>query len=118
MLQAFGSVILSLYFSAHVFTEWVAKLLEHKNAIGYGGSGFLIAMGVYFFFFKKVVLKTTEGQHSDHLSTGEMFRIFASGFIINTLNPGVIIFWLGNASILALTHTLSERNIDFSPFAC
>ena len=43
-----------------------------------------------------------------------MFRIFASGFLINSLNPGVIIFWLGNASILALTHTLSERILIFS----
>jgi threonine/homoserine/homoserine lactone efflux protein len=103
-----------LVFLSNVFTEWVTRLLEHKNLIGYGGSGFLIAMGVYFFFFKKVVLKATEGEHSDHLSTAEMFRIFASGFIINTLNPGVIIFWLGNASILALTHTLSERILIFS----
>ncbi|HEX3767558.1 MAG TPA: LysE family transporter [Puia sp.] len=103
-----------LVFLSNVFTSWVTQLLEHKNLIGYGGSGFLIAMGVYFFFFKKVVLRATEGEHSDHLSTGEMFRIFASGFIINTLNPGVIIFWLGNASILALTHTLSERIMIFS----
>ena len=43
-----------------------------------------------------------------------MFRIFASGFIINTLNPGVLIFWLGNATVLALTHTLQERIVIFS----
>jgi threonine/homoserine/homoserine lactone efflux protein len=103
-----------LVFLSNVFTEWVAKLLEHRNMIGYGGSSFLIAMGVYYFFFKKVVLKSTEGKHADHLSTQQFLRIFASGFIINTLNPGVIIFWLGNASILALTHTLDERIVIFS----
>jgi threonine/homoserine/homoserine lactone efflux protein len=43
-----------------------------------------------------------------------MFRIFASGFIINTLNPGVLIFWLGNATVLSLTHTIEERIIIFS----
>jgi threonine/homoserine/homoserine lactone efflux protein len=100
---------------SNVFTEWVARLLQYQKMIGYGGSSFLIAMGIYLFFFKKVHLKSTGGnQHTDHLSTFEMLRIFASGFIINTLNPGVLIFWLGNATVLALTHSLQERIIIFS----
>ena len=100
---------------SNVFTEWVARLLKYQKMIGYGGSTFLIAMGIYFIFFKKVHLKSTGGnEHTDHISTGEMLRIFASGFIINTLNPGVLIFWLGNATVLALTHTLQERIIIFS----
>ncbi|HSZ35128.1 MAG TPA: LysE family transporter [Puia sp.] len=100
---------------SNVFTEWVARLLEHQKAIGYAGSSFLIAMGVYFFFFKKVHLKSTGNlEHADHVSVAQMARIFASGFIINTLNPGVLIFWLGNATVLSLTHTLKERIIIFS----
>jgi threonine/homoserine/homoserine lactone efflux protein len=43
-----------------------------------------------------------------------MLRTFFSGFIINTLNPGVLAFWLGNATVLALTHTLQQRIIIFS----
>ena len=43
-----------------------------------------------------------------------MAKVFASGFIINTLNPGVIIFWLGNATVLSLTHTLKQRIVIFS----
>ncbi len=100
---------------SNVFTEWVARLLEHQKTIGYAGSSFLIAMGIYFFFFKKVHLKSTGNlEHSDHISVAQMARIFASGFIINTLNPGVLIFWLGNATVLSLTHTLKERIIIFS----
>src|ERR1700681_3354151 len=100
---------------SNVFTEWVTRLLKYQKMIGYGGSSFLIAMGIYFFFFKKVHIRSTGGnEHADHLSTSEMLRIFASGFIINTLNPGVLIFWLGNATVLALTHTLEERIIIFS----
>jgi threonine/homoserine/homoserine lactone efflux protein len=100
---------------SNVFTEWVARLLQYQKMIGYGGASFLIAMGIYFFFFKKVHLKSTGGnEHADHLSTYEMMRIFASGFIINTLNPGVLIFWLGNATVLSLTHTFQERIIIFS----
>jgi threonine/homoserine/homoserine lactone efflux protein len=100
---------------SNVFTEWVARLLEHQKMIGYAGSSFLIAMGIYFFFFKKVLIKSTgDLGHADHLSFYEMARIFASGFIINTLNPGVLIFWLGNATVLSLTHTLKQRIIIFS----
>src|SRR5664279_4040994 len=100
---------------SNVFTEWVAKLLQHQKMIGYGGSAFLIAMGIYFFFFKKVHIKTTGRlEHEDHLSIHEMLRLFISGFLMNTLNPGVLIFWLGNATVLALTHTLQERIIIFS----
>src|ERR1700712_3204671 len=47
-----------LVFLANVFTALVATLLEYKAAIGYAGSAFLIAMGVYFVFFKKVHLST------------------------------------------------------------
>jgi threonine/homoserine/homoserine lactone efflux protein len=100
---------------SNVFTEWVARLLQYQKMIGYAGSSFLIAMGVYFFFFKKVHLKSTgDLGHADHLSIPQMARIFASGFIINTLNPGVLIFWLGNATVLSLTHTLEQRIIIFS----
>ena len=100
---------------SNVFTEWVARLLQHQKMIGYGGSSFLIAMGVYFFFFKKVHIKATGRlEHEDHLSIHEMLRLFLSGFLMNTLNPGVLIFWLGNATVLALTHSLQERIIIFS----
>ena len=100
---------------SNVFTAWVARLLQYQKMIGYGGSTFLIAMGIYFFFFKKVHLKATDGtEPADHLSVHQMLRLFASGFIINTLNPGVLIFWLGNATVLALTHSLQERVIIFS----
>jgi threonine/homoserine/homoserine lactone efflux protein len=100
---------------SNVFTEWVTRLLEYKKLIGYGGSGFLIVLGIYFFFFKKVHLKSTTGAIAlDDISVHDMLKTFASGFIINTLNPGVLAFWLGNATVLALTHTQRERVIIFS----
>jgi threonine/homoserine/homoserine lactone efflux protein len=100
---------------SNVFTEWVTRLLEYKKLIGYGGSSFLIALGVFFFFFKKVHLKSTTGAvHLDELSIHDILKIFASGFLINTLNPGVLAFWLGNATVLALTHTLKQRVVIFT----
>jgi threonine/homoserine/homoserine lactone efflux protein len=99
---------------SNVFTEFVTTMLEYKRDIGYGGSIFLIAMGVYFVFFKKVhFAKDAEGNET-RFRKRDVAKVFASGFIINTLNPGVIIFWLGNATVLSLTHTLKQRIVIFS----
>jgi threonine/homoserine/homoserine lactone efflux protein len=99
---------------SNTLTELVATLLEHTKVIAFGGSSFLIGMGVYFVFFKKVVLGTDAEGNSVRFRKRDAARIFASGFIINTLNPGVILFWLGNATVLSLNHTLQERSIIFS----
>jgi threonine/homoserine/homoserine lactone efflux protein len=64
-------------------------------------------MGVYFVFFKKVKLRSEiEGKV---FSKTDSARVALSGFLINTLNPSVIFFWLLNATAFAATHTLRER---------
>jgi threonine/homoserine/homoserine lactone efflux protein len=95
-------------------TVLVSQLLEHSKVIAFCGGGFLIAMGVYFVFFKKVTLAKEGGNGEARFRKRDMARVFASGFIINTLNPGVIFFWLGNATVLSLSHTLRERIVIFS----
>ena len=72
------------------------------------------ALGVYFVFFKKVHLVTDKGGNTPRFRKRDAARVFASGFLINTLNPGIIIFWLGNATVLAVDHTLQERIVIFS----
>src|SRR5580658_5320173 len=99
---------------SNVFSVLVSTLLTYKRDIGYAGSVFLVAMGVYFVFFKKVKLSTDSEGNFFRFRKRDMARIFASGFLINSLNPAVIIFWLGNATVLSLTHTLKQRIIIFS----
>ena|ERR1700733_3332435 len=99
---------------SNAFTALVATLLEHANTIAYCGSSFLIVLGIYFVFFKKVHLATDSEGNTPRFRKRDMARVFASGFFINTLNPGVILFWLGNATVLAINHSLQERIIIFS----
>lgn len=99
---------------SNTVTALVSEALEHTRVIAFGGSIFLIIMGVYFVFFKKVSLGKDQAGNDARFRKRDMARVFASGFIINTLNPGVIFFWLGNATVLSLTHTLRERIIIFS----
>jgi threonine/homoserine/homoserine lactone efflux protein len=99
---------------SNTLTVFVGQMLEHTKAIAFGGSIFLVGMGVYFIFFKKVSLGKEADGTENRFRKRDMARVFASGFIINTLNPGVIFFWLGNATVLSLNHTLRERVVIFS----
>jgi threonine/homoserine/homoserine lactone efflux protein len=99
---------------SNTVTALVSQALEHTRAIAFGGSAFLIALGIYFVFFKKVSLGKEGGGNDNRFRKRDMARVFVSGFLINTLNPGVIFFWLGNATVLSLNHTLRERIIIFS----
>lgn len=99
---------------SNAFTELVKELLEYKKLIGYTGSSFLLAMGVYYLFFKKVMLKSNGKGLEIKLGRGDHTQIFFSGFLINTLNPSVIIFWLVNATAFAVSHTLQQRIVIFT----
>lgn len=91
----------------------VSLLDTHEKVVGCLGGLFLVGMGVYFAVFKKVKLQDPEKAEA-RFRKRDMARVFASGFIINTLNPGVIFFWLVNAALLALDHTIKERIVIFS----
>lgn len=99
---------------SNTLSALVSQLQEHSTMIAICGSAFLIAMGVYFVFFKKVTLARDGEGNGVRFRKRDAARIFASGFIINTLNPGVILFWLGNATVLSVSHTLQERIVIFS----
>lgn len=96
------------------FTELVKELLEYKKLIGYAGSCFLLGLGVYYLFFKKILPNPNGGGVVVKLGKKDYTQIFLSGFFINTLNPSVIIFWLVNATAFAVSHTLQQRIIIFT----
>ena len=103
-----------LVFLSNTVSTLVNQMMEHKNAIAIGGAAFLVSMGVYFAFFKKAHLPLDAEGKEVRFRKRDMARVFASGFIINTLNPGVILFWLGNATVLSVDHTMQDRIIIFS----
>ncbi|MBW7889717.1 MAG: LysE family transporter [Chitinophagaceae bacterium] len=96
------------------FTELVKELLEYKKLIGYTGSSFLMGLGIYYLFFKKSKLRLNGNGPVIKLDRSDHTQIFISGFLINTLNPSVIIFWLINATAFAVSHTIQQRIIIFA----
>lgn len=103
-----------LVFLSNAFSEMVAKLLEHKAFIGYAGSAFLISMGVYFVFIKKFRVVNDNEVALPKFRKRDYAKLMASGFLVNTLNPGVFLFWLVTATSFSLSHTFQQRIIIFS----
>lgn len=104
------------------FSEAVKTLLDFKIPIGIAGSLFLIGMGIYYAFIKKIVprrLQEPKEIAGDVITpTGKKktnyFAIFTSGFLINTLNPAVISFWVLMAASLATVYSFDERLVIFT----
>ncbi len=103
------------------FSEGIKTLLHFKIPIGIAGCCFLIGMGIYFAFIKKVeprrLQEPTEIAGDVITPAGKKtnyFAILSSGFIINTLNPAVISFWVIMAASLASVYSFYDRIIIFS----
>jgi hypothetical protein len=111
-----GGVWLSdliLVLVSNLFSGLVVKALLFKSAIGYIGSSFIISLGIYYIFFKKVSLRESDPDVQTIFSRRDMSKVFISGFLINTLNPSVLLFWLLNATAFASVHTAAERTVIF-----
>jgi threonine/homoserine/homoserine lactone efflux protein len=97
---------------SNLFSELVTMILDFKMQIGITGSVFLIGMGLYYIFFKKVHIHPEE--MSIPLKSSDHARIALQGFLLNTLNPAVIAFWLTTATAIAVSHTVRDRIIIFA----
>lgn len=102
------------------FSELVKELLNFKVPIGIAGCAFLMGMGIYFAFIKKIPPRRTQEPveiAGDEITPAgkktNYFAIFTSGFLINTLNPAVISFWVLMAASLASVYTFNHQIIVF-----
>jgi threonine/homoserine/homoserine lactone efflux protein len=102
---------ISLVLISNFFTELFRRLSEHKKEIAIAGCVFLVSMGIYFLFFKKVKVNQ-EGKQIFAFRKRDYARIFLSGYFMNTLNPAVFIFWV-TISTAVLNHTIQQRIIIF-----
>lgn len=98
--------------TANIFGSWLESLKAYRVPIGTGGGIFLIGLGIYFLFFKKYHSKK-ELDDGVTISSTTHARLFITGFLINTLNPGVIALWLA-AATKSLSSTFEEKIVTFS----
>jgi threonine/homoserine/homoserine lactone efflux protein len=98
---------------SNAFSELVTYMMEYRRLLGIIGSIFLLLMGVFYVFFKKIKLQNPEGGIVK-FTRSDIAKIFSSGFLLNTLNPNVFLFWLGTATAFASEYSFNERIIIFS----
>ncbi len=97
---------------SNVFTALFEAISTHKHVIGISGSAFLIMLGFYFLFLKKVKINEKGKMADVTMRKRDYAKMFFSGFFMNTLNPSVFLFWL-TASTTFINHTIQERVVLF-----
>jgi threonine/homoserine/homoserine lactone efflux protein len=83
----------SLLIICNVFTELFNLVLLHKAFVAMVGAGFLLLMGLYTLLFKKISLESVVDDKEKQMSKRDFVGIFMSGYLMNTLNPNVFLFW-------------------------
>ncbi|HOZ95483.1 MAG TPA: LysE family transporter [Niabella sp.] len=104
---------ISIAFLSNVFSALFEAISEHKQLIGITGSLFLMIIGIYFLFFKKVKINEQGKAIEVSFRKRDYAKLFLSGYLMNTLNPSVFIFWL-TATTSVINHTIRERVVIFS----
>lgn len=97
-----------LLFICNVFTSLFAIVLNHKTTIALLGAGFLLLMGLYTLIFKKIKIENIGDDKQKTMKWHNLLGFFASGFLMNTLNPSVFLFWF--AWTAAIGNSAGETN--------
>lgn len=99
---------------SNMFSVLVSDVLEYKKAIGYAGSLFLMGMGAYYLFLKKVSLRTDAAGVEVRFRKRDAAKIFLSGFLINTLNPVLLLTWFLYALGFSVKYDIKQRIVIFA----
>lgn len=84
---------------ANLATPWLEALHRYEKWLAYGGGTILLIMGIAGLLSKQAPHQPSEKLVT--ISRKHYFQIAGSGFLINTINPGVVINWLGAVTIIA-----------------
>jgi threonine/homoserine/homoserine lactone efflux protein len=99
---------ISLLIVCNVFTELFNLVLSHKAQVAMVGAGFLLLMGLYTLFLKKIKLEGVLEDKNKPMSRRNLVGFFMGGYLMNTLNPNVFLFWF--AWTAAIGSSASETN--------
>ena len=96
---------------SNFFAELFSELKEYRLEIGIVGSIFLVSVGIYFIFFKKIKVNE-EGKQILNFRKRDYLKLFLAGFFMNILSPFVIVFWVATSTTL-IAYSLKQRLLIF-----
>ena len=101
-----------LVLAGNIAAGLVRVALHFENTIGLVGAGILFIMGAWSFFFRKDP-KMDNSPLNKSMRKRDMAKFCVQGFLMNTLNPGAIFFWLTTCTAFAYL-PFKERTILFA----
>jgi threonine/homoserine/homoserine lactone efflux protein len=104
---------ISLLLVCNLFTSLFELVLEHKATIALLGAGFLLITGLYTLFFKKIVIENPEDASGAFSSKKDLIKSFFSGYLMNTLNPSVFLFWFAWTAAIGATAADSKSPLQY-----
>ena len=110
---------ISLVLICNSFAALFASIIAHEKIIFIVGSAVLLVMGIYALFFKKPAIDDASSDIKEKVfKKHELLGLFATGFLVNALNPGTLFFWfVWTATILAdsksYDHPIQYRFVVF-----
>lgn len=84
---------------ANTAANWLSYLKVYERYLAYGGGAVLLIVGLIGIFGKKQAKESPEEQQL--IRKRDYLKIWGSGFLINTINPGVIISWVAAVTATA-----------------
>lgn len=91
---------------ANLAAPWLDFIYKYEKQVALIGGGVLLLIGLIGLIKKYKPVRPSSSKNI--ITNGHYFRIFASGFFINTANPGVIINWI--ASVTLVTNATAEMS--------
>jgi threonine/homoserine/homoserine lactone efflux protein len=104
---------ISLLLVCNLFTSLFELVLAHKTTIALLGAGFLLITGLYTLFFKKIVIENAEDLDGAISSKKDLIKSFFSGFLMNTLNPSVFLFWFAWTAAIGASAADSSNPLQY-----
>ncbi len=102
-----------LLIACNLFSSLFQSALEHKTFIAVSGSVFLIGVGIYTFFFKKVSVDEANNIVAKEFSKRHYIGIYLAGFFMNILNPAVFIFWFTWSALILADSTQYPNPLEY-----
>ena len=104
---------ISLLLVCNLFTSLFTLVLEHKALIALFGAGFLLISGLYTLFFKKIVIDQSTDGGANNQSKKDLIKSFFAGYLMNTLNPSVFLFWFAWTAAIGAKAEDSNHPIQY-----
>ncbi len=104
---------ITLVVLCNLFTSLFHSAMNHEMIIGSLGSVFLISLGIYNIFYKKVNTDVDGNAQIKSFRKRDLAGIFLSGYFMNILNPGVLLFWIAASATIMADSKTEEHDIQY-----